>query len=175
MQKKFQNGDPLKDSSPLIAWNCYCALDQGGLGLTNIYTLNCALLLTQCQNVASRASCLASIIHDKFLLDSLQPITYYKKSSVWLGLKKLWSLLLFNLQWIVRNGYLVRFWKDNWLGEELMKTYSFAPKIVDFLNDKVSIFISNIWGVKYSTQLLDFIPSCGASNFFSSTSGCFHC
>ncbi|KAK9921034.1 hypothetical protein M0R45_029564 [Rubus argutus] len=75
--------------------------------------------------------------------DGLQTLTYYKKSSVWLGLKKLWPLLLSKLQWIIGNGHTVKFWKDNWLGEELVKAYSFAPEVLDFLNDKVSIFISN--------------------------------
>lgn len=58
---------------------------------------------------------------------------------------------MFNLKWIVENGYLVRFWKDNWLGEELMKTYSFAPKVLDFLNNKISIFISNwVWSIPHN-------------------------
>lgn len=47
------------------------------------------------------------------------------------------------LQWIVGNDTMVRFWKDNWLREVLVKTYHFDPEVLDFLNDKVTSFISN--------------------------------
>lgn len=140
----FWNGDPLKDGSALIAWGSCCVPKiQGGLGLKNIFTLNRALLLKRCWDVASRVSCSAIFLHDRFLLDGLQPLSYYKKSSVWIGLKKLWPVLLSNIQWLVGNGNNIRFWKDNWLGEELVKTLNFDVDVLDFLNDKVSTFIFN--------------------------------
>lgn len=138
------NGDPIKDGYALIAWSSCCIpKNQGGLGLKNIFTLNRALLLKRCWDVASRASCSATFLHDRFLLDGLHPLSYYKKSSMWLGLKKLWPILLSNIQWLVGNGNLIRFWKDNWLGEELVKTLNFDDEILDFLNDKVNTFIFN--------------------------------
>lgn len=79
------------------------------------------------------------------------------KSSVWIGLKTLSPLLLSNLRWLVGNGQVIRFWKDNWLGEELVKTLNFAPEVLPFLNDKVSSFIVNgEWRIQHSSVI--YIP-----------------
>lgn len=61
--------------------------------------------------MASKASCSSYFLHDPFLVVGLQ------LSSIWLGIKPLWSTLLFNIQWLVGDGSSIHFWKDNWLGE----------------------------------------------------------
>lgn len=129
----FWNGDPLKCGSSLVSSNkCCVPKEQGGLGLRNLFLLNRALLLNRSWEVASKASILASFLHDQFLTVGLQPSTYYKKSSVWLGIRKLWPILQSNVRWIVGNGDCVQFWKDNWLGAPLTVTCSIDNDHLDF-------------------------------------------
>ncbi|KAL6188090.1 hypothetical protein ACLB2K_039484 [Fragaria x ananassa] len=56
-----------------------------------------------------------------------------------------------SLQWIVGDGELIHLWKDNWLGDTLVKSVNFAPEILPFLNDKVCTFIHNReWRIPWS-------------------------
>lgn len=126
----FWNGDPLKNGSALVSWQqCCTPKDKGGLGLKNLFLLNSALLLKRSWEIASKSSSSASFLHDRFLSHGLQPSSYYKISSVWLGIKKLWPLLLANIRWLVGKGDKIRLWKDNWLGEILAVTCCNTPTL----------------------------------------------
>ncbi|XP_062020958.1 uncharacterized protein LOC133737421 [Rosa rugosa] len=85
----------------------------------------------------------ALIAWNTFINMGLQPYSYYKKSSVWLGLKKLWPTLLEGVQWLVGDGKSIRFWRDNWLGETLVTSLNYDQEVHELLNDKVSCFIKN--------------------------------
>ena len=75
----------------------------------------------------------------------------YKKSSVWLGLKALWPIVLPNLRWLIGNGCFVNFWKDNWLGNSIAQQLNIHASHFDFLDDKVSDFITDgRWALLYS-------------------------
>lgn len=67
----------------------------------------------------------------------------YKKSSIWLGIKPLWSTLLSNIRWLVSDGSSMCFWKDNWLGEVVAQSGNIDNDYLGFLNYKVSSFIFN--------------------------------
>ncbi|XP_024156001.1 uncharacterized protein LOC112163982 [Rosa chinensis] len=61
---------------------------KGGLNLKNLFVLNQALLLKRGWDVVSKSSPSAIFLHERFLVDGLKSCSYYKKSSVWLGLKQ---------------------------------------------------------------------------------------
>ncbi|KAM5574961.1 hypothetical protein ABKV19_014083, partial [Rosa sericea] len=144
MRNFFWNGDPIKSGSALVAWSTVCSpKSQGGLGLKNLFALNRSLLLKRCWEVASKASTSARFLHDRFLQVGLHPCSYYKKSAIWLGLKKLWPMLLVRVQWILGDGSTIRFWKDKWLGEELIHSTDYEEEVRKLLNDKVGDFILN--------------------------------
>lgn len=138
----------------MVAWSkCCIPKDQGGLGLKNLQLLNKALLLKRSWEVASKATISAAFLHVRFLTAGLQPFAHYKKSSVWLGIKKLWPVLLSNVRWLVGKGDAVRFWKDNWLGVPIVASCNIDESSLDFLNDKVAAFISNgVWNLPASFQ-----------------------
>lgn len=46
------------------------------------------------------------------------------------------------MQWVVRNGYDIKFWHDNWLGEPLITQLNTSTFGFD-LNQAVSSYISN--------------------------------
>lgn len=93
-----------------MSWSsCYTSTKQGGLSIKNLFLLNHALLLKKCREVASKASVSATFLLDWFLTHGLKSYTCYKKSSVSLGLKKLWLLLLKNIQRLVGNGKRIFF------------------------------------------------------------------
>ncbi|PRQ38043.1 putative ribonuclease H-like domain, reverse transcriptase zinc-binding domain-containing protein [Rosa chinensis] len=83
----------------------------------------------------------ASFLQARFLRSGLRPCSYYKKTSVWTGLKKLWPSILSNVRWIIGDGESVSFWKDNWLGIPLNTMYAIEPELAPFLQDQVSKFI----------------------------------
>lgn len=142
MRNFFWSGDPLKKSSALIAWSqCCLPKDQGGLGLKNLFTLNRALLLKRCWDLVENSSPSATLLRGRFFISNLVPTLYYQKSSIWLGLKKVWPLMLANIRWLVGDGLNVLFWKDNWLGTPLSSLCNIDPSIAIFLNDRVSDFI----------------------------------
>ncbi|KAK9943242.1 hypothetical protein M0R45_008856 [Rubus argutus] len=150
----FWNGDQFKNGSALISWfNCCAPKDQGGLGLKNLAALNSALLLKRSWEVASGLTCSASFLRDRFIVTGLQPVSYYKKSSVWLGIKALWPKLLLNIRWLVGSGNSISFWKDNWLGEAIVSSCNIDPMYWGCLNDKVCSFIHNgSWKLAFSFQ-----------------------
>ncbi|XP_016648124.1 PREDICTED: uncharacterized protein LOC103325655 [Prunus mume] len=63
----------------------------------------------------------------------------YRKSSIWLGLKKLLPQVLENSQWVIGNGSQIDFWTDNWMGDSLMHLLGICPsfhaKVADFINN----------------------------------------
>lgn len=101
--------------------------------------------------MASKLIISSSFLHGRFLSMGLQHILYYKKSSVWLGMKALWPTFLSNIRWLVGNGNSIRFWKDNWLGEPIVDTCNIDLDCLGFLDDKVSDFIHNgSWNLPHS-------------------------
>ncbi|XP_024190514.1 uncharacterized protein LOC112194518 [Rosa chinensis] len=144
MRNFFWSGDPLKNGYALVAWSTICTpKSQGGLGLKNLFALNRSLLLKRCWEVASKASTSARFLHDRFLQVGLHPYPSYKKSAIWLGLKKLWPMLLVRVKWLLGDGSTIRFWKDNWLGEAVIHSTDYEEEVRKLLNDKVGDFIWN--------------------------------
>ncbi|KAK9911453.1 hypothetical protein M0R45_035362 [Rubus argutus] len=143
----FWTGDPLKKGATLIAWShCCLPKEQGGLGLKNLFQLNKALLLKRCWDMMQSSSPSAIFLRNRFLGTNLTPLLYYQRSSVWLGLKNLWSSILSNIRWLVATGDKVSLWNDNWLGIKLSSLYDIPLDVLPYLTDRVDKFIiDNQW------------------------------
>ena len=114
---------------------------EGGLGLRDLFEANRSLLIKRCWEVVSSSSPASTFLRNRFLKENFNFIKSYKKSSVWLGLKKVWSQFFDSLQWRIGDGRRVSFWFDNWLGEPLASTMSLTDCIPS--QAKVCNFINN--------------------------------
>ncbi|CAJ2670009.1 unnamed protein product [Trifolium pratense] len=71
------------------------------------------------------------------------PTGTYLKSSIWNGIKKHVHTINDNTKWLLRSGYSVSFWLDNWLDEPLTGKFNFPVTVYPLLKAKVSSFIEN--------------------------------
>ncbi|PRQ24992.1 putative RNA-directed DNA polymerase [Rosa chinensis] len=138
----FWSGDPLKKGLALIAWDTCCRpLDQGGLGLKNLFHFNRALLLKNCWNIVNSSSSSAAFLRARFFSSDLCLLQYYQRSSVWPGFKKLWDSFYASVQWLVGDGSRISFWSDNWLGTPISSMHRITPVVRSLMPVKVSDFI----------------------------------
>ncbi|XP_024156000.1 uncharacterized protein LOC112163980 [Rosa chinensis] len=114
---------------------------KGGLGVKNIFSLNQALLLKRCWEVAEGSSTSTIFLKDRFLKAGLHPKLSSLKSSIWLGLKKQWNVILQKARWLIGNGLKVNFWTDNWMGRPLIDFCYIDASLRSSLREKVSDFI----------------------------------
>lgn len=125
---------------PLVAWRQCCKpKEEGGLGLRDLFEANRALLIKRCWDVLSSSSPVSVLLRARFLKEDFQPLKSYKRSSVWLGLKKVWPTFFNSLQWCVGDGRKISFWLDNWLGKPLASSIGVIGFIP--LHAKVNEFI----------------------------------
>lgn len=118
-----------------------------------MFSLDLAAGIHQITSKSTKNITRNKLVHIRFLVDGLQLSSSYKKSSIWLGIKPLWSTLLSNIRWLVGDGSSIRFWKDNWLGEIMVQSCHIDFDYLDLLNDKVSSFISDgAWALPSSFQ-----------------------
>ncbi|CAL9030585.1 unnamed protein product, partial [Prunus brigantina] len=85
----------------------------------------------------------AVFIRARFLAKGPFTPQIYRKSSIWLGLKKLLPQILENSQWVIGNGSQVDFWTDNWMGDSLMHLLGIPPSVALSFHAKVADFINN--------------------------------
>ncbi|CAL9013025.1 unnamed protein product [Prunus brigantina] len=85
----------------------------------------------------------AVFIRARFLAKGSFTPQIYRKSSIWLGLKKLLPQILENSQWVIGNGSQVDFWTDNWMGDSLMHLLGIPPSVAFSFHAKVADFINN--------------------------------
>ena len=73
----------------LVAWRQSCKpKEEGGLGLRDLFEANRALVIKRCWDVLSSSSPASVLLRARFLKEDFQPLKSYKRSSVWLGIKK---------------------------------------------------------------------------------------
>ncbi|KAL6214210.1 hypothetical protein ACLB2K_013648 [Fragaria x ananassa] len=131
--------DPLKRGMSLVAWRQCCKpKEEGGLGLRDLFEANRALI-KRCWDVLFSSSPASVLLRARFLKEDFQPLKSYKRSSIWLGLKKVWPTFFNSLQWCVGDGRKISFWLDNWLGKPLASSIGVIGFIP--LHAKVNEFI----------------------------------
>ncbi|KAM1440156.1 hypothetical protein ACFXTO_013949 [Malus domestica] len=108
--------------------------------------MNHFLLLKRCWDVVSSDSPASIFLRSRFLAKDFSIASSYKKSLVWLGLKKIFPDLLPQLQWLIGDGSQTRFWTDNWLGEPIVHSLGIHHHVASALKAKVCDFIGpNGW------------------------------
>ena len=117
-------GGSLYKKSHLVKWATVCSnKKEGGLGVRGLYNLNKAFLSKWLWRFANeRDSLWRKVIGSKFREDlrgwcSCKVRGNYG-SRVWKEIRKEWEAFLPITFCSSGNGKRVRFWKDNWCGEE---------------------------------------------------------
>lgn len=112
--------------------------------MQNLFTLNRSLLLKHCWEVVSLNYVASKFLYACFLPKGIRMTGYYKKCSIWFGLKRVLAHIVSNEWWLIGDGKRNLFWHDNWLGEPLFK--SLGAPASSFPRDKVSDYLHVVIG-----------------------------
>ncbi|XP_042474835.1 uncharacterized protein LOC122056935 [Macadamia integrifolia] len=87
---------------------------------------------------------LSSLIRARFISSFGAFKSGYKKSSIWPGVKRLWSFVIDNEKWFIGNGHRIDFWHDIWWGKNPIRELAELPdEVFSPLNHSVADFIEN--------------------------------
>ncbi|KAK9930542.1 hypothetical protein M0R45_027578 [Rubus argutus] len=138
------SGNVLTGGFSTVAWaNCCTPIDEGGLGLKNFPILNQSFLLKKFWDLLTSTTLAANFFCHRFLNKFGQPCNYYKRSSIWPGLRPLFVDIKNGSQWIVGSGSKIDFWHHNWLGSTITDLLNISPSVAKSLQTKLSSFIIN--------------------------------
>ncbi|XP_042495183.1 uncharacterized protein LOC122074441 [Macadamia integrifolia] len=116
MRNFIWSGDPETAKGVTINWDSICKPKQeGGLGIRRLRDVNKALLCKHVWNIRHSSSALSNIINARFLRKNGELKKGYKSSTIWPGLRRMWSLVSSKERWVVGNGVSINFWKDRWV------------------------------------------------------------
>ncbi|XP_042505477.1 uncharacterized protein LOC122082041 [Macadamia integrifolia] len=119
MRNFIWSGDPETAKGVTVSWDSICKPKQeGGLGIRRLRDVNKALLCKQVWNIRHSSSALSSIINARFLKKNGELKKGYKSSTIWPGLRRMWSLVSSKERWVVGNGVSINCWKDRWVDSE---------------------------------------------------------
>lgn len=86
------SGNVLTGGYSPVAWvNCCAPIEEGGLGLKNFPILNQSFLLKKFWDLLTSSSLAARFFRHRFFDKFGQPCNYYKRSSIWPGLRPLYD------------------------------------------------------------------------------------
>ncbi|CAL0327859.1 unnamed protein product [Lupinus luteus] len=138
------SGDTKVRKLVTVAWNKVCIpTKEGGLGLRSISDMNQAAILKLAWDFKSSDLEWTTLYKQRFFKHDRMRSTYVK-SSIWPGIKRVWTEINENCIWIVGNGTTISYWFDNWLGTPLVETLhipnhlhnSLWAKVFDFIQDQ---------------------------------------
>ncbi|XP_042484267.1 uncharacterized protein LOC122064605 [Macadamia integrifolia] len=94
MQNFIWSGDPETAKGVIINWDSIGKPKQeGGHGIRRLRDVNKALLCKQVWNIKHSTSALSNIINARFLRKNEELKKGYKSSTIWPGLRRMWSLV----------------------------------------------------------------------------------
>ncbi|XP_019433519.1 PREDICTED: uncharacterized protein LOC109340310 [Lupinus angustifolius] len=98
----------------------------------------------------------AEFYRNRFGCNSISSSRYFK-SSIWPGIRDNWELYNMNSIWVVGNGLIINFWKDNWLGQPIVDQLNIPQDLHKDLHATVTDFTN---GSKWTipTLLANFCP-----------------
>ncbi|XP_026435828.1 uncharacterized protein LOC113333618 [Papaver somniferum] len=101
-------GDPATRKLITVKWDYVCSpIDEGGLGLRRLEIINKAMLM-------------ARFFKAKYQNQKGEWIEYYKKSSIWTGLKWIADEVYKHTRWLVVNGINILVGKDIWIKDKAL-------------------------------------------------------
>lgn len=143
MMNFIWSGDVMKKGSVTVAWNrCCTPLDEGGLNLRSIRTMNEAFLMRLAWDIHCNIVPFADILKLRFLDRLGCPKRSYLKSSIWSGLKP--HLVSFDIDGLLLIGHKskARFWLDNWLGYTIADRLNILSHVKkEFGSNYITIFL----------------------------------
>ena len=148
------SGDIEKRKMVTVSWYTVCKpLEEGGLGLRSLTTLNEASNLKLCWDLINSTEPWAVSLKSRALRND-KPVAYHIYSSIWSSVKNEYPLITDNTCWLLGNGENINFWSDSWCGNPIGDSFNLPPNITLHLSSKVSDFISNFeWVVPPEVQL----------------------
>ncbi|XP_019450653.1 PREDICTED: uncharacterized protein LOC109352923 [Lupinus angustifolius] len=146
MRNFIWSGDISTRKLVTVAWHKICTPTiEGGLGLRSISDLNQASLLKLAWGMRSSSQDWALFYRSRFYRASRKHASYVK-SSIWPGIKSVWSMINDNTRWVVGSGANINYWLDNWLGNPLATTMNIPLQHYSSLNARVEDFFQdNHW------------------------------
>lgn len=100
---------------------CYSPIEEGGIVIRSIKTLDEVTNLKQCWDMVNSEDHWARLLRDKVLRDKGH-IKHHIFSSIWNGTKCSFTELRHNTSWLIRDGRRVNLWLDCWNGAPLVES-----------------------------------------------------
>ncbi|KAF6168116.1 hypothetical protein GIB67_011501 [Kingdonia uniflora] len=152
-------GDPNKRKAVTVSWEKRCKpQNEGGLGLKKLGDINKSMLMKHAWGIVSKEGMWASYMKSKFFTRQGDMIKYYKKSTMWSGIKTVYSDVVTDSIWLLGSGNKADTWKDNWTGEgPIMDTPGLTRISWKDMHFSVSdLLIDGAWAPNQDTkQILD--------------------
>ncbi|XP_026451379.1 uncharacterized protein LOC113351651 [Papaver somniferum] len=131
-----------------LKWDNVCtSKEEGGLGIRKLEDVNKALLMKVLWKILNFQDEWAKFFLAKYMDKNGKWITFYRKSSVWNGIRCVLPDFIENTIRIVGNGAKVSLWNDRWIFEEpICKLFPNHPYIALHPHLKVQdLIVDNHW------------------------------
>ncbi|GAU28861.1 hypothetical protein TSUD_21990 [Trifolium subterraneum] len=134
-----------------VAWRKICrSLDEGGLDIHSLYSINNSLMLHLCWKFFSSNDQWVVMCRSRYLKFGL-PKNSFLKSSIWHGIKPHVNTVKTHTRWLLGSGNSVAFWLDKWLQEPLVDLFHLPTSSYSLLTARVSEYIENgVWNIPAS-------------------------
>lgn len=130
-----------------MKWAPICRVkEKGGLGVRSLSLMNKSLLCKWCWHYASEGDWLwKKVIKGKYREEGGWRSCEVRdpfKVGLWKTISKEWDLFSSNVCYAIRDGKIVKFWKDKWCSQEHLK--ELFP-ILDALFEAKEAQVANLW------------------------------
>jgi mannosylglycoprotein endo-beta-mannosidase len=137
------SGDIEKRKLVTISWQKMCRpLEQGGLNLRSLISLNTASNLKLCWSLFNDDSSWAKLLRDR-VFRKRKTSQHHIFSSIWSSVKEEFEIIRENSVWSLGNGRDINFWHDCWCGNPLVDQLQIPIHFGQSLSATVSDFIHN--------------------------------
>lgn len=94
---------------------------EGGLGLQSLKHINTAMIIKLAWSFLEGKDELGKLLIFKYVNSDGDIKTYYKKYSIWPGLKEGLKEIKKRSRWLMKDGTNVDFWHDNWVSNQSLR------------------------------------------------------